>query len=98
MDPVSYTHSLPIVEIIPNTVRGYSLSLLSFSFPGPENSEAQIEDHLYLPSSLHHAELKQKGKSVIKGKLFTNHKYKSTRKGLIQHASPKVTLAVITVH
>lgn len=59
-----------LVEKIPNTVRRYSLSSLSLSFPSPENGEAQSGDYLHpFPFYLSQADLKR-GEKIIRRILF----------------------------
>lgn len=90
-----HIHTVYLVERIPNTVKGYSLSSLSLSFPSPENGEAQPGDYLHpSPSYLSHADLKR-GENVIRRILFINPRHKNTRLGLNHDSSPKI---YVTIH
>lgn len=61
-----HIYTVYLVGRIPSTVKRYSLSSLSLSFPSPENGEAQPEDYLHpTPSYLSQADLKR-GKKCYK--------------------------------
>lgn len=75
-----HIYTVYFVERIPNTVKGYSLSSLSLSFPNPENGEAQPGDYLHpFPFYLGQADLKRGGGNVIRRILFINPRHRNSR-------------------